>query len=154
MYLFLVILLLLFGISLIVAEIFLIPGVGFAGLFGLVSLAASVYLAYAYISPLAGHIALCASLLCFVVAIYAFLRGKTLDKMALKTDIDGKVDLASKVDAHVGDVVTTASRLAPMGKVQIGTAELEAKSEGGFVDPNTPVCIVKIEGNIVIVKPI
>lgn len=154
MYIFLVILLLLFGICLIVAEIFLIPGVGFAGLFGLASLAASVFVGYSYISPLAGHIALCASLLCFIIAIYLFLRGKTLDKMALKTDINSKVDLVSDLAAKEGDVVTTISRLAPMGKVRIGTTDVEAKSEGGFVDPNSPVSIVKIEGNIVIVKPV
>ncbi len=154
MYTFLVVLLLLFGVALVVAEIFLIPGVGLAGLFGFLSLAASVVLAYVYISPIAGHITLCAAVVVAAVGIYVFLRGKTLDKMALKTDIDARVDLIEGKDVHVGDVVVTSSRLAPMGKVRVGSAELEAKSIGAFIDPETPVSIEKIEGNIVVVKPV
>jgi len=154
MYIFLVSLLLLFGVALVVAEIFLIPGIGFAGIFGFLSLAASVTLAYMYISPLAGHITLCAAILMALVAIYAFLRGRTLEKMALKADINARVDLVSGLDIHVGDVVRTSSRLAPMGKVRIEDRELEAKSIGAFIDPETPVSIERIEGNVVIVKPV
>ena len=73
--------------------------------------------------------------------------------MALKTDIAGKVDLLSGLDVKVGDVVKTCSRLAPMGKVRIGSTEVEAKSMGEFIDPEKPVSIEKIEGNIVLVKP-
>jgi membrane-bound ClpP family serine protease len=53
----------------------------------------------------------------------------------------------------VGDIVKTCSRLAPMGKVRIGSTEVEAKSMGEFIDPEKPVSIEKIEGNIVLVKP-
>ena len=154
MYEFLVALLLIFGVGLIIAEIFLIPGIGFAGIFGFLSLAASVALAYVYISSLAGHITLCASVVVAAICIYLIFKGKTLDKMALKTDINARVDLVSGVDVKVGDVVTTSSRLAPMGKVRIGSTELEAKSTGEFIDPETPVSIEKIEGNIVLVKPV
>lgn len=153
MYTFLVALLLVFGVALVVAEIFLIPGMGFAGIFGFLSLAASVTMAYVYISPLAGHITLCAAIVIAAICIVVFLRGKTLEKMALKTDIAGKVDLLSGLDVKVGDVVKTCSKLAPMGKVRIGSTEVEAKSMGEFIDPEKPVSIEKIEGNIVLVKP-
>ena len=154
MYTFLVAILLVFGVALVVAEIFLIPGVGFAGIFGFLSLAASVTLAYVYISPMAGHITLCAAVLVAILAIVVFLRGKTLEKMALKADITAKVDLMSGLNVKVGDVVKTSSRLAPMGKVRIGDTEVEAKSTGAFIDPETAVSIEKIEGNIVLVKPV
>ena len=154
MYTFLVALLLVFGVALVVAEIFLIPGMGFAGIFGFLSLAASVTMAYVYISPLAGHITLCAAIVIAAVCSVVFLRGKTLEKMALKTDIAGKVDLLSGLDVKVGDVVKTCSRLAPMGKVRIGSTEVEAKSMGEFIDPEKPVSIEKIEGNMLIVKPV
>ena len=74
--------------------------------------------------------------------------------MALKTDVDGRVDLVTGVDVHVGDVVVTTSRLAPMGKVRVGDTELEAKSIEAFIDPEKPVSIEKIEGNVLIVKPV
>ena len=89
-----------------------------------------------------------------ILAIVVFLRGKTLEKMALKADITAKVDLMSGLDVKVGDVVKTSSRLAPMGKVRIGDTEVEAKSTGAFIDPETAVSIEKIEGNIVLVKPV
>lgn len=154
MYFFLVGILLLVGVGLIVAEVFLIPGFGLAGICGFGSLVASVALAYVYISPIAGHISLCAAIVCAVVAVYVFLKGKTLEKMALTTDINTKVDLLSGLDIHVGDEVVTSSRLAPMGKVKIGDQEIEAKSVESFIDPETPVSIVRTEGNIVYVKPL
>ena len=154
MYIFLVILLLLFGVGLIVGEIFFIPGVGLAGLFGLAGLAGSVAMAYLYISPLAGHITLLAAVVVAAVCIVLFFRGKTLEKMALKTDVKGRVDLISGSDIKVGDVVLTSSRLAPMGKVRVGSRELEAKSMGAFIDPETAVSIVKIDGNVLLVKPV
>ena len=153
MYTFLVALLLVFGVALVVAEIFLIPGMGFAGIFGFLSVAASVTMAYVYISPLAGHITLCAAIGIAAICSVVFRRGKTVEKMALMTEIAGKVDLLSGLDVKVGDVVKTCSRLAPMGKVRIGSTEVEAKSMGEFIDPEKPVSIEKIEGNIVLVKP-
>lgn len=149
----LVVILVVFGIALIVAEIFLIPGIGFAGICGFGSLVASVVLAYVYISPMAGHVTLCAAILCAIGAVYAFVKGKTLDRMALKADVKGKVDLMEGLNLQAGDVVTTSSRLAPMGKIRVGEREVEAKSTGAFIDPETPVSIVKIEGNVVIVAP-
>ena len=154
MYIFLVILLLLFGVGLIVGEIFFIPGLGLAGLFGLAGLAGSVAMAYLYISPLAGHITLFAAVVVAALCIVLFFRGKTLEKMALKTDVKGRVDLISGSDIKVGDVVLTSSRLAPMGKVRVGSRELEAKSMGAFIDPETAVSIVKIDGNVLLVKPV
>lgn len=149
---FLVVLLLVFGILLMIAELFFIPGVGIAGLFSILSLAASVVLAYLTISPIAGHATLLAVLLLVMASIYAFIKGKTLDKMALHTNVDSKVDLVSEVEVKEGDIVVTASRLAPMGKVRVGDVELEAKSMDDFIDPSTPVSIVKKDGNILLVR--
>lgn len=149
---FLVILLLVFGVLLMIAELFFIPGVGFAGLFSILSLAASVVLAYLTISPMAGHVTLLAVLLLVLASIYAFIKGKTLDKMALHTNVDSKVDLVSEVEVQEGDIVMTVSRLAPMGKVRVGDTELEAKSMDDFIDPSTPVSIVKKDGNVLLVR--
>lgn len=151
---FLVVLLVVFGVALLVVEIFLIPGIGAAGIFGVVSMAVAVGLAYVTISPLAGHVTLCAVILLSAAAIYAFVKSKAIEKMALKTDISAKVDLISGLDIHVGDTAITSSRLAPMGKIRVGDAELEAKVLSDFIDPETTVSIVRIEGNIVVVKPL
>lgn len=143
----------LVGIGLMLAEMFLIPGFGLAGFFSFVSLAASVAWAYMKVSPFAGHVTLFVALILLGICLYMFLRGKTLEKMSLKTDISDKVDLLKNLDVKPGDILTTTSRLAPMGKVMVGTTEVEAKSFD-FIDQNTQVEVVKIEGNVLVVKPL
>lgn len=152
MNIFLVTLLVVFGVALMVLELFFIPGIGAAGVFAVVSMAAGVALAYVKISPLAGNITLVAVLLLLLIAIWLFLSGKTLDKISLKTEISSKVDLVSELNIQPGDKAVTSSRLAPMGKVMIHEHEVEAESIVGFIDPQTEVEIVRIEGNTVVVK--
>lgn len=148
-----IVVLILAAICLMLIEVFLIPGFGFAGVASLASLAGAVAWAYLKSGPLAGHITLLVSLVLMGISIYAFLRGRALEKMSLKTDISDKVDLLEGLSVAPGDVVKTSSRLAPMGKVRVGGRELEAKSSA-FVEPETDVEIVRIEGNILVVKPI
>lgn len=91
----LVIILLVFGILLLVAEMFLLPGFGIAGISGFACLAGSVVVAYLKISALAGRITLLACVILAAVAVWGFLRSKTLKKMSLDTTIESKVDLAA-----------------------------------------------------------
>jgi len=95
MNLLLVILLGVFGVLLLLLELFLLPGFGIAGISGFACLIASVVVAYVKMSALAGHITLLAVVVLCAVAIWAFLRSKALEKMSLDTTIDSKVDLAS-----------------------------------------------------------
>mgnify|MGYP003398006942 CR=1 FL=1 len=98
MYLILTIILVLFGVGLLLAEMFLLPGFGVAGVFGLLSLAGSVAIAYIHLTALwvwAGHVTLAACVLLCTIAIIVFVKTKTMDKMALDTKIEGGVDMPS-----------------------------------------------------------
>lgn len=90
----LVVLLAVAGIVLLLLEVFLLPGFGIAGIAGLLSLVGAVVAAYLKISVLAGRITLAGSLLATALAVYAFLRGRALQRMSLDTSIDSKVELA------------------------------------------------------------
>ena len=94
MYTLLVILLVLFGVGLLVAEMFLLPGFGVAGVFGFGMLIAAIVVAYLYISHLAGHITLAAVLVLSALATYGFFKSRAIEKMGLDTQIDSKVGLA------------------------------------------------------------
>ncbi len=97
-YLILTIILVLFGVGLLLAEMFLLPGFGFAGVCGLASLAGAVAIAYiklAVVWAWAGHATLGACLLLCALAIWAFVKSKAMDKMALDTKIEGGVDMPS-----------------------------------------------------------
>ena len=98
MYLILTIILVLFGVGLLLAEMFLLPGFGVAGVFGLLSLAGSVAIAYIHLTALwvwAGHVTLATCVLLCAIAIIVFVKTKTMDKMALDTKIEGGVDMPS-----------------------------------------------------------
>lgn len=151
---FLVILLVVIGVALMVLEMFFIPGIGAAGVFSVASMGAAVALAYIKLSPLAGNITLVAVMLLLIVAIWLFLSGKTLDKIALKTEVSSQINLVSDLEIKAGDRAVTTSRLAPMGKVVIGEKEVEAESISGFIDQKKEVEVVRVEGNTVVVRSV
>ena len=82
------------GIILLVLELFLIPGFGFAGIGGGACLVGAVVYAYMQIGATAGHITFFATLAVTAVAIYAFWKSRAIEKMGLDTSIDDKVELA------------------------------------------------------------
>ena len=97
-YLILTIILVLFGIGLLLAEMFLLPGFGIAGIFGLASLVAAVVIAYLKLAVLwawAGHVTLAACVVLCAIAIWVFIKSKAMNKMALETKIEGGVDMPS-----------------------------------------------------------
>ncbi len=91
----LVVLLVVAGVALLLLEIFLLPGFGIAGVAGLLSLSGAVVAAYLRIGALAGHITLAGVLVTLALSVYAFVRGRALQRMSLDTSIDSKVDLAA-----------------------------------------------------------
>ena len=98
MYIILTILLVVFGIALLLAEMFLLPGFGIAGLCGFGSLAGAVVVAYMKLTAMwawAGHMTLAACVVLCAIAIWVFLKSKAMDKMALETKIEGGVDMPS-----------------------------------------------------------
>lgn len=97
-YLILTIILVVFGVGMLLAEMFLLPGFGFAGVCGLISLIAAVVIAYMKLTVLwawAGHVTLAACVVLCGIAVWVFIKSKAMDKMALDTKIEGGVDMPS-----------------------------------------------------------
>ena len=91
----LVVILIVAGVILLLLELFLLPGFGIAGVAGFLSLAGAVAAAYLRIGVTAGHITLAAAIVAAALAVYGFIRSHALQKMALDTSIESKVELAS-----------------------------------------------------------
>ena len=105
-YLILTIILVLFGVGLLLAEMFILPGFGIAGIFGLASLVAAVVIAYLKLVALwawAGHVTLAACVLLCAIAVWVFVKSKAMDKMALDTKIEGGIDMPS-AGKHMEDL--------------------------------------------------
>ncbi|MBE6225189.1 MAG: nodulation efficiency protein D (NfeD) [Bacteroidales bacterium] len=149
----LVITLIVAGILLLGAELIIIPGFGVAGILGIASLAASCWVAFAHISTTAGIIAIIANIILVIVSTLLILRSKTWKKLSLKTNITSKVDSAPEEKGVTpGEKGITLSRLAPGGKIQIGSEILEGFTRDAIIEADTNIMVSEIEDNKVFVK--
>ena len=82
------------------------------------------------------------------------LYGKSLDKVALKKNIDSTVKEDEIKKFAVGDRGVTRTRLALIGEAEINGNIVEVKSESGLVDEGEPVEVVRLSEDTVFVKTI
>ena len=152
---FIVIVLCFVGILLVLLEIFLIPGVTFALVGGLIFAAGGVFYSYSKLGTTVGTITLILMLIVFGATFIWLIKSKVLDKtIALNTDIDSTVASGDSQNIQEGDKGVCLSRLNPIGKVKVNGVTMEAKSLGEFIDETTPIVVVKVNPIQLIVKSI
>jgi membrane-bound ClpP family serine protease len=147
----LIIALIILGLVLLLAEILLIPGVGFAGILGLVSMGGSCYLAFADYGTSTGLVVLSVIVVVLIILLIWVLRAKTWEKMALKTNITAKAGLP-EVSVSTGDRGQSVTRLAPMGNARFGDEVLEVSSMSGIINSGEEIEVVMIEDCKIYVK--
>ena len=151
---FLVVLFMFLGIVFLLLELFIIPGVSIGGIAGIAFVVASIWYAFATLSATAGFVTLACGVLAMGVAIWIFVRSRTLDRMSLNTEVSGAVDVPKDTQVSVGQRGVTVSRLAPIGTARFGDKTLEVKSLDGLIDPNTEVEVVEVNGETISVRKI
>lgn len=90
---FIVAILLLVGVVLLLAEMFFLPGVGFAGVSGTLCSAGAVAWAYVYLGTKAGTITLFVCAILAVVLAIVFFKSRAVEKMGLDAEIDSSVQM-------------------------------------------------------------
>ena len=113
------------AILLILAEIFLLPGITLAGIGGAIFAIGGVVFAYT-VGIWVGHLTLSLSIITFGIIFAWLLRSRSFNKIALKTDIDSKL---------------TSSR------------DLGIESQDELIDENTPIVVIRVDSYNVIVRP-
>lgn len=147
-------LIVLLATVLLVVEILFIPGIGIAGIMGSLLMVASVFYAFFLISNVAGWVTLLVvSIICISLFLWA-LYGNSLDKVALKKNIDSTVSDVDIKSFAVGDKGIARTRLALIGEAEINGNIVEVKSEGAFINEGTEIEIVRIAGNSLFVKAV
>ena len=149
-----IITLILVGLVLMFAELLLVPGVGVAGLLGLISMGGSCFCAFHQYGNTVGAIVTAVNVLLLIALIIWVLRAKTWKRMTLETNIDSKAVSSEAAVLAVGDRGKTLTRLAPMGSARFGNYVVEVKAVEGMLDPNIEVTVVLIEDNKIYVKPL
>lgn len=147
----LVITLVLAGIILLLAEIFIIPGIGVAGILGLLSICGSSYYAFAFLSPTAGTVVTIFNVVVISGLLFYALRAKTWKRLELDTVIENETEEETLGTGDKGKAVT---RLCPMGTARFNGKAYEVTALEGMIDAGTEVEVVHMENNKIYVKPV
>jgi membrane-bound serine protease (ClpP class) len=164
------------GMIFLAMELFVIPGWGLAGFMGLVMMLASVVMASQdFVFPSndrqwAEFVTTCLVILCsgciFLIGA-AFITKKLGkipvfnrlvlepvadgEKVATVTDADGKPIPQSHPLVSVGDWGKAESLLRPAGRAVFAGRSIDVISDGDYVEPDSQVKVVDIQGNRIIV---
>ena len=144
--------LILVGIIFLLLEILVVPGTTFLGLIGFGMIIAGVVVAFNQYGTKVGVLTLVASLILSLVFIALALKSNTWKKAMLDTEVSGRVNEIAPDSVLAGDEGITITRLNPVGKAQIKDEYYEVHSKDNLIDQNTPIVVVKVEGNKIIVK--
>jgi membrane-bound ClpP family serine protease len=148
----LIISLTLIGLILIFVEVMLIPGVGVAGILGLLSMGGSCFYAFHEFDNLTGGIVTGVNALLLLVSMIYLLRAKTWKKMTLNTNIDAKAVREETATLMIGQRGKTVTRLAPAGSVRFGDDIVEARTMDSIIDPETEVKVIMLDDNKIYVS--
>lgn len=147
----------LVGIFLLLAEIFIIPGFGLAGISGIVAMVASIFLALGNIiqATYSILIALGVSILGFFLLIRYLPSTRTWKRFILSTQQKKELgytvgsDTLNKLKGKTGRTITP---LHPSGIIEVSGQKLNAITSGEYIENNTEIKIISIEGNKVVVE--
>lgn len=143
--------LVLLGVLLVVAEILVLPGVSVAAIGAAAVFIWAIVLSYNAMGGVFALFVFFASFTLTIVALAFALRAKMLRKIALDKKITSSVADDMAVDVMVGDCGVAASRLAPVGSVEISGRHYQGRSRGELISQKSSIVVVAIEDGIVIV---
>ena len=148
---FVVALLVFVGCLLLVLEVALLPGFGITGIAGAAAMLGSVAYAFFFVGLAAGWCTLGIVLASLSALIVWAIKGKSIDRLALKKSISSTVK-ESDAAVKVGDRGVSVTRLALTGDALFGDNRLEVSSADGFIDEKVPVEVVRVQGGAIYVK--
>lgn len=147
------------GLLLLLAEIFFIPGFGLAGIGGVAAILASIFLTFGNIvqATYSILIALGISVIGLFLLIKYIPSTRTWRKFVLSTEQKkelgytvGTKDL-KRLTGKEGIAITP---LRPSGIVEVNGKKLNALTRGEYVDSNTKIKIISVEGNKIVVEAV
>jgi membrane-bound serine protease (ClpP class) len=147
------------GLVAIILEVF-VPAAGIIGIAGVGSIIASVVIAYQRLGNLIGSIYLAVVLVLvpvFIVLYFKFFPRSPIGRWLISQDSqDTDKGYASytqeKYSELAGREGTSLTVLRPVGMVLIDGRKYSAVTGGEFIEKDTPVRVVKVEGSRVVVR--
>ncbi|WP_342543457.1 nodulation protein NfeD [Paenisporosarcina sp. FSL H8-0542] len=151
------IILFVIGVGFIIAELFL-PG-AIAGIIGAALIIGSILLAGGNVvhMGIAVLIALIVAILGMVILMKFFGKNlKVFNKIILKDATDTEHGYVSNVNRYelLGRMAVSMTPLRPSGTIMLDGERIDAVTEGGYVDANKVVKIIKVEGSRTVVREV
>ncbi|WP_437342313.1 NfeD family protein [Jeotgalibacillus marinus] len=150
-----VMILFLIGVALIIAEFFVAGGI--LGILGLAAVFVSILLAGNNIVFMGISISIALLVAVIGMVIMVKFLGKNLDllkKIILRDSTNAESGFVSNVHRHelVGKIGLTRTPLRPSGTIIIDEERIDAVTEGGYINKEKKVRVVKVEGSRIIVR--
>jgi membrane-bound serine protease (ClpP class) len=145
-----IILLFALGLSLIVAEIFLVGVV--LGLIGLVCMLVSIYFGFQKSAGIGWTLIAIAAL---SVPVLAVVWVKVINRvLAMKFTQTGYTSAQMQYKDLVGQEGVALTTLRPAGMARFGEKKVDVVSEGEVIDRDSRVRVVEVKGNRVVVRAV
>ena len=149
-----VISLIVIGLALLIIELIFVPGTTIVGIMGLACTVAGIWVSFVQFGSTIGwSVTGLSSVVASGMFIYSFRAG-AWNKFALHATIHSKVNEESPLQVQVGSQGVALSALRPIGKAEFDGIEIEVMTLGEFVNTQSDLRVIKIEGRKVIVEPI
>ena len=146
------------GLLLLLIEIFALPGFGIAGALGLAGMGTGIIMAFGSVRTglIALTIALAASILAIILLWNRILKSRLFRKLILTHREEQALGYQGPKDLQflVGRSGRTITPLRPAGTAVIDGERYDVVSEGGFVDPERLITVVRVEGTRVVVREV
>lgn len=153
------IILFLVGFSLLLAEIFLIPGFGLAGIGGIIAILTSIFLTYGNITQATYSILIAVglSIVGFFILIRYIPSTRTWRKFILFTQQEKELGYTigtKEFKRLIGKEGIAITPLRPSGIAEVNDKKLNVITRGEYVDSNTKIKVISIEGNKIVVEAV
>jgi membrane-bound serine protease (ClpP class) len=148
------ILLQLSAMIVVIAEIF-IPSGGILGAIALGLFSYSLFVLFSNVSAMAGSIAFCLDII--LVPLIIYLGFKRLSKSNLSLNLclsstNGFVSQSEEFQTLIEQKGIATSDLRPSGCADINGLRVDVVTRGEYIEQNTPIEVVSVTGNQVVVR--
>lgn len=156
------------GVILLLIEILVIPGFGIVGILGILAILTSLSLSMMgrfelltfqdVQSAISKVTAALVGSIILTIVLLKFLPRTSVGRQVILTETEGRGEgyVAQRSDQHhlVGMIGVTLTPLHPSGVMVLDDTRYDVVSEGGFIDKQTRVKIVDVEGARMVVRQI
>ncbi|MRN55724.1 NfeD family protein [Paenibacillus monticola] len=150
-------LLFIVGLVMLVLELF-VPSFGILGLLGSVCLVAGVVrAAFSYTHALFSlGIAFAAAAVVIIIVAVVFKERGIWNRFILKDSLTKKQGFVPVEEKRnlIGGTGISITPLRPSGTAIVGGERIDVVTEGGFIDMNSAISVIKVEGGRIVVKEI